>query len=61
MGILTNLLSKLHERQSWCPMCGGEYVHDRGCDLDGLWFDKDNGLNNETHGEDHKNENDEEE
>lgn len=25
-------------RQSWCPMCGGEHVHDGDCDLEGLWF-----------------------
>ncbi len=38
MKILLALLNKLRERQSWCPMCGGEYVHDKDCELEGLWF-----------------------
>jgi hypothetical protein len=36
---LEELLSLLRERQSFCPACGGEYVH-RGndCCLSGRWF-----------------------
>jgi len=38
--ILFALLNKLRERQSHCPYCGGEKVHDSsGCALYGLWFD----------------------
>jgi len=35
------LISKLKERQSWCPYCGGEYVHNQDCAINGLWFDHD--------------------
>lgn len=37
-GKLKKLLDKLKERQSWCPCCGGESVHDYGCVLEGHWF-----------------------
>lgn len=33
------LIDKLKERQSWCPLCGGEYIHDENCEIEGLWFD----------------------
>jgi len=37
--ILEALLDKLRERGSYCPYCGGEYVHtDHSCILYGLWF-----------------------
>lgn len=39
--ILTALLSKLKERQSWCPYCNGEYTHNAECVLKGLWFEED--------------------
>ena len=39
--ILLSLLSKLKERQSWCPYCGGEHVHTEECVLKGLWFEED--------------------
>jgi hypothetical protein len=35
--ILTMLLDKLRERQSWCPYCGGEYCCNASCPLDGIW------------------------
>ncbi len=39
---LMKLISKLKERQSWCPYCGGECAHsDSECILRGLWFDDD--------------------
>ena len=46
MSILQKLLDALKERQSWCPYCGGEYVHNHGwsgeervpCILKGRWF-----------------------
>lgn len=37
--ILEALLRALSKRQSWCPLCGGEYVHSEGCNLEKLWFD----------------------
>jgi hypothetical protein len=39
MRILMTLLRALRERQSFCPLCGGEYVCDSGCALDGVWFE----------------------
>lgn len=38
MDILTQLLNHLKEKQSYCPMCGGEYVCEPNCILDELWF-----------------------
>ena len=39
--ILFELLNKLRERQSSCPYCGGEMVHeDDRCVLYGLWFNR---------------------
>jgi len=39
--VLLQLLEKLKVRQSWCPYCGGEYVHSSNCVLRGLWFPDD--------------------
>ena len=36
--ILTMLLDKLRERQSWCPYCGGEHVCQEECVLEKHWF-----------------------
>lgn len=41
--VLERLLDKLRERQSWCPYCSGEYVHDDECILKGMWFPKEIG------------------
>jgi len=40
MNILKKLLDKLRKTQSFCPMCGCEYVHEEDCDLEGMWFKK---------------------
>lgn len=42
MSILTNLLDKLRERQSWCPYCEQEYTCNTNCELKDLWFEKTN-------------------
>jgi hypothetical protein len=39
--ILTKLLDKLREGQSFCPYCGGEVTCRTECPLEGLWFKKD--------------------
>lgn len=40
---LQQLIKKLKESQSWCPMCGGEKAHgsdsEQPCVLKDLWFD----------------------
>lgn len=37
--VLVELLGMLHERQTACPMCGGESVCEEGCMLEDRWFE----------------------
>ena len=45
----TKLLKKLKETQSWCPYCAEEYVHEEDCILEGLWFDDEDGLDEDDY------------
>lgn len=38
--ILESLLEKLKERQSYCPLCGGEFACDSRCILEDFWFEQ---------------------
>lgn len=37
--VLEILVEELKRRQSWCPVCGGEHVHQPNCVLNGRWFE----------------------
>lgn len=37
MDVLPELLRKLWQDHSYCPYCGGEYVHQADCVLIGFW------------------------
>lgn len=52
--VLVELLCILHERQSYCPCCGGEVVCDEGCMLEDRWFEKKTNIEvNNNHAKPH--------